>query len=77
VKLFEHTLGTYEDRYAAGKALRKKCPREDHARWKPGANRPDPVELVLSAEAGRLQELLPLRHGRMSRSAFTSTAARP
>ena len=36
-----------------------------------GANRPDPVELVLSAEAGRLQELLPLRHGRMSRSAFT------
>ncbi|HEX5043515.1 MAG TPA: DUF2252 family protein [Candidatus Polarisedimenticolaceae bacterium] len=26
--------GTYEERYAAGKALRRGCPREAHARWK-------------------------------------------
>ena len=55
----------------AGKALRKVCQRSSHAQWKPRADRPDPVELVLRAEKGRLPELLPLRHGRMVRSPFT------
>lgn len=63
--------GTFADRYAAGKALRRRVPREAHARWKPAAGRPDPVDLVLRAEAGRMKELLPLRHGRMVRSPFT------
>src|SRR5271157_3725719 len=56
---------------AAGKALREKCPRTSHAEWKPPHNRPDPVRLVLKADAGRLPELLPLRHGRMVASPFT------
>jgi uncharacterized protein (DUF2252 family) len=59
------------ERYAAGKALRKACPRESHAVWKVPAGRKDPVEMVLAAEKGRLPDLLPLRHGRMVRSAFT------
>ena len=59
------------DLYAAGKALRAKCPRDAHARWGKPSGRHDPVELVLRAEKGRLPELLPLRHGRMVRSAFT------
>ncbi len=59
------------ERYAMGKSLRKDCPRTSHALWKPPANRPDPVALVLEAEKGRLPELLPLRHGRMGRSPFT------
>jgi len=62
---------THKDQYAAGKALRASCPREGHAAWKAPSNRRDPVELVLSAEKGRLRELLPMRHGRMVRSAFT------
>ncbi len=62
---------SYAERYAAGKALRETCPRKAHAGWKAPAGRPDPVELVLSAEKRRLPELLPLRHGRMVRSAFT------
>lgn len=62
---------TYAEQYAAGKALRAKCPRTSHAEWKPPSNRRDPVELVLEAEKGRMPELLPLRHGRMARSAFT------
>ncbi|MBS1213733.1 MAG: hypothetical protein H6R26_2350 [Proteobacteria bacterium] len=65
------TTGTYAERYAAGKALREVCPRKAHAAWKAPAGRPDPVQLVLEAEKGRLPELLPLRHGRMVRSAFT------
>ena len=66
-----HHQTTREERYAAGKALREKCPRRSHAVWKAPANRPDPVELVLRAEKGRMPDLLPLRHGRMVRSAFT------
>jgi uncharacterized protein (DUF2252 family) len=62
---------TYAERYAAGKALREACPRKSHAAWKAAAGRPDPVQLVLEAEKGRLPDLLPLRHGRMVRSAFT------
>ena len=62
---------THDERLAAGKALREKCPRTSHATWKRPANRPDPVELVLAAERGRHTKLLPLRHGRMVRSAFT------
>jgi uncharacterized protein (DUF2252 family) len=62
---------TRSEQYAAGKALRAACPREGHARWKAPAGRPDAVELVLKSEKGRMKELLPLRHGRMVRSAFT------
>ena len=65
------SAGTFKDRYAAGKALRETCPRDSHAVWKLPAGRPDAVETVLAAEKGRAPELLPLRHGRMVRSAFT------
>jgi uncharacterized protein (DUF2252 family) len=65
------SAGTYKEQYAAGKALRDSCPRRSHAAWSPAASRPDPVELVLEAEKGRISELLPLRHGRMARSVFT------
>ena len=59
------------ERYAMGKALRKKCPREAHSKWKAPRDRPDPVQVVLEADKGRLPELLPLRHGRMVVSPFT------
>ncbi|WP_296495055.1 DUF2252 domain-containing protein [Rhodoferax sp.] len=65
------TGATFKERYAAGKALRENCPREAHAAWKPAANRPDPVQMVLASEQGRVAELLPLRHGRMVKTPFT------
>lgn len=65
------SLLSRDELYAIGKTLRSKCPRKAHAEWKPAADRPDPVELVLRAESGRMPDLLPLRHGRMVRSAFT------
>ena len=55
----------------AGKALRTSCPRTSHAVWKAPPGRRDAVELVLAANKGRLPDLLPLRYGRMVRSAFT------
>src|SRR5262249_19852210 len=60
-----------DEAYALGKKLREACPRSSHGEWKAGRDRPDAVDLVLRAEKGRLTELLPLRHGRMARSAFT------
>ena len=63
--------GLRAEQYAAGKALRTTCPRNAHAVWKAPSDRRDAVELVLEAEKGRLPDLLPLRHGRMVRSAFT------
>jgi len=62
---------TYQAQSAAGKALRDACPRTAHAAFTPAGDRPDPVSLVLDSEKGRLPDLLPLRHGRMVRSAFT------
>jgi len=62
---------THAERIASGKALRDRCPRTSHANWKRPANRRDAVEMVLASERGRLPDLLPLRYGRMVRSAFT------
>src|SRR5262245_21934807 len=56
---------------AQGKALRDRCPRSSHADWRPAPDRPDPVRLIEEGNAGRLPELLPLRHGRMLQSPFT------
>ena len=60
-----------EESTALGKRLREACPRDSHASWKAPHNRPDPVDLVLQSEKGRVPDLLPLRHGRMAKSAFT------
>jgi uncharacterized protein (DUF2252 family) len=65
------TEKTYKERYAEGKALREKCPRQAHAEWKSPRARRDAVEMVLASEKGRIPNLLPLRHGRMVRSPFT------
>jgi uncharacterized protein (DUF2252 family) len=56
---------------AEGKALRDRCPRGAHAAWKAAPGRPDPVRLIEESNAGRLPDLLPLRHGRMLQSPFT------
>jgi len=59
------------ERYEMGKELRKTCPRSSHAKWKAPAKRPDPVDLIMESDKGRIEKLIPLRHGRMARSAFT------
>jgi uncharacterized protein (DUF2252 family) len=57
-------------RMAAGKALREKAPRTSHAKWTAPSTRPDPISQLKSTDKGRLQELLPIRYGRMSQSPF-------
>jgi uncharacterized protein (DUF2252 family) len=55
---------------ADAKALRKRVPRTSFAQWAPAANRRDPVELLHETEAGRIPELLTLRHARMRENPF-------
>src|SRR5690349_20300245 len=58
------------ERYAAGKALRSKAPRSSHAKWAPDPERPDPISMLEQANSTRLQQLVPIRFGRMSLSPF-------
>src|ERR1019366_1203532 len=44
----------WEKRRDIGKALRDRTPRESHADTKPGANRPDPLDLLAASNGGRL-----------------------
>jgi len=61
---------TAKRRTAAGKALRKTVPRSSHGPWTPSPERPDPVELLKSADRGKLEDLLPIRYARMRQSPF-------
>lgn len=67
------TLGittlTQDSPRLTGKKLRKKAPRESHAEWEPAGDR-DPLKILLAQGESRVQELLPIRHGRMSVSPF-------
>jgi uncharacterized protein (DUF2252 family) len=59
-----------EDRMAAGKGLRERVPRSSHATFEPAPHRADPVDLLESQSGDRLQELVPVRYGRMVTSPF-------
>ena len=65
-----HTLRVKE-RLAKGKALRDVVARDTQKEWKRPAKRADPVDLLIENSKGRLEELLPIRYGRMMVSPFT------
>ena len=60
----------YQQRRQAGRALRQKVPRRDHASWAPPPARPDPLELLAENNRPRLPDLVPVRYGRMLASPF-------
>jgi len=62
---------TVDQRRAFGTAARSKVPPDAHHRWKPAADRPDPVALLEAQDADRVPDLVPVRHGRMMVSPFT------
>ena len=66
------TLGilTKEQRHEAGKALREKCPRKSHRDVVLGQGERDVVKLIEASNKDRLENLIPVRHGRMAQSAF-------
>lgn len=69
--LHDATLSPRDDRRNRGQALRASIPHKAHSGWKAPENRPDPIDVLEQSNQGRLQELIPVRYGRMLPSAFT------
>ncbi|MFG2433163.1 DUF2252 domain-containing protein [Streptomyces sp. NPDC048508] len=61
---------TSADRATRGRVARKRVSRSAHGSWIPAADRPDPVGVLQRQGRDRLQELLPIRYGRMAASPF-------
>jgi uncharacterized protein (DUF2252 family) len=64
------TTTTMTEHQEAGRAARRRVPRSGHAEWVPSEDRADPVELLERESATRVQELVPIRYGRMLLSPF-------
>jgi uncharacterized protein (DUF2252 family) len=65
------TFRSKDDRLAAGKALRDKCPRGSHGKVVVGARgERDVIALIEGSNEDRLENLVPVRHGRMLQSPF-------
>ncbi|MFJ7587678.1 DUF2252 domain-containing protein [Streptomyces sp. NPDC097617] len=59
-----------EDRAASGRAARARTPRSAHGDFEPSSHRADPVDVIERQSATRVQELVPIRYGRMAESPF-------
>jgi uncharacterized protein (DUF2252 family) len=68
----QHTAATptLAERRAAGRAARRRVPRSAHGAWSPAPDRPDLIGVMEAQEAGRVPDLLPIRHARMLASPF-------
>jgi uncharacterized protein (DUF2252 family) len=60
-----------DEREQVGAEAAQALPPGAHGEWEPCADRPDPVGLLEDQNATRDPDLVPVRHGRMSVSAFT------
>lgn len=68
------TAATYlsvEQRRKRGRSLREKVPRSSHADWSTSPDRADPIALLESQNAERVEWLVPIRRGRMMASPFS------
>jgi uncharacterized protein (DUF2252 family) len=60
-----------DSRRRAARALRGQVKRSSHAQWRPSPDRRDPASILAEQERNRVQELLPIRHERMTVSPFS------
>ncbi|MEH0576591.1 MULTISPECIES: DUF2252 domain-containing protein [Streptomyces] len=61
---------TPKERAERGRVARAAVPRSAHAEFTPPPKRTDPVDIIDAQSAKRVQELVPIRYGRMSESPF-------
>ena len=68
-----HFHASPRDRYEEGRSKRDTIPLESHANTSVGPERVDPLTILQkqNSDQNRVQELIPLRFGRMSYSPFT------
>jgi uncharacterized protein (DUF2252 family) len=59
-----------DERRAIGVGWRHKVALDAQAVWKPPADRPDPVEILIEQGKSRVEELLPVRYARMAADPF-------
>ncbi|MCY0921543.1 MULTISPECIES: DUF2252 domain-containing protein [unclassified Streptomyces] len=59
-----------DERVALGRAARRRTPRSAHGEFDASADRTDPIDVIERQSATRVQELVPLRYGRMAQSPF-------
>ena len=64
-------LPSREDRVAVGAKARVMASPASLGSWSPSPDRVDPIELLESQSTTRLQDLVPVRYGRMAVSPFT------
>jgi uncharacterized protein (DUF2252 family) len=62
---------TTKDEQDDGRSRREAVSRVSHGDWEPAADRPDPIEVLMASNAGRVEDLIPIRFGRMAVSPFT------
>jgi uncharacterized protein (DUF2252 family) len=67
----EPTRLSVAQRKELGKQARAKISRSGHADWTPRPDRRDPVSILAAQNAQRVEQLIPIRHARMSVSPFT------
>src|SRR3977135_3981834 len=63
------TLGSRNERFKVGKALRRKTPREAHADLKGSMSR-NAVAILAESDPDRVPELVPERYARMTLNRF-------
>jgi uncharacterized protein (DUF2252 family) len=61
---------TRAEQFEDGRDRRALISHSAHGEWSPAPGRPDPIEVLLASNAGRLEELIPIRFGRMAVSPF-------
>ena len=69
-KMQPHEMLSRAERREKGRTLRKQVPRSSHGNWTPAADRADPLSLLQAQDEGRIQQLLPIKYGRMLESPF-------
>ena len=58
------------ERAARGRDARANVPRSSHGAWEPPTDRLDPVDILRAQATSRVEELVPIRYGRMLASPF-------
>ena len=61
---------TRAQQFEDGRERRALISRAGHGEWVPAEDRPDPIDVLIASNDGRLDELIPIRFGRMAASPF-------